>query len=95
MIFLDFYKNVLNCKTEDEVFNYILNTLKPSDRLWSYFVNWEKVFKNTKKTEIALNNLNYLIGKKDFDNEFRFLIKQNPEIVKVIPFLAVRDGLNK
>jgi type II restriction enzyme len=41
-----------------------------------------------------LNNLNYLIGKKDFDNEFKFLIKQNPEVAKVIPALVVRDGDN-
>jgi type II restriction enzyme len=89
---LDFYKNILNCRTEDEIFNYFIDKLKPSNRLWSYFVNWEKVFKNTRKIEIALNNLNYLIGKKDFDNEFKFLIKQNPGIAKVLPSLVVRDG---
>jgi type II restriction enzyme len=91
---LKFYNDTLGCKNEDEVFAYLLNTLKPSNMLWSYFVNWSKVFDNTKKIEIALNNLNYLIGKQDFDNEFRFLIRQNPEIAKVIPALVVRDGNN-
>jgi hypothetical protein len=41
-------------------------------------VNWEKVFTNTEQIEIAPNNLNYLIGKNNFDDEFRFLLKENP-----------------
>jgi type II restriction enzyme len=94
MIFLPFYREKLGCKNEDEVFDYLIKNLKPSILLWSYFVNWEKVFENTKRIEIALNNLNYLIGKADFDKEFKFLIKQYPEVVKAIPALVVRDGSN-
>lgn len=89
---LDFYKNVLKCQTEDDVFDYLLHNLKPSILSWTYFINWEKVFQNTKKTEIALNNLNYLIGKENFDDEFRLLLKESPSIAKTIPALAVRDG---
>ena len=91
---LDFYSKVLNCHSDDEVFNYFIKNLKPGILLWSYFVNWEKVFQNTKKIEIALNNLNYLIGKEDFDKEFRYLLNDNPKLAKVIPSLAVRDGSN-
>lgn len=94
MKILNFYKEKINCKNEDEVFDYIIKNLKPSNRLWSYFVNWEKVLKNTKEVEVALNNLNYLIGKDNFDEEFKFLIKKNPSIICVIPALAVRDGGN-
>lgn len=94
MKFIKFYQEVLGCKNEDEVFTYFLNNLKPSNMLWSYFVNWEKVFENTSKIELALNNLNYLIGKEDFDKAFRFLVKENQEIIKVIPALVVRDGKN-
>jgi type II restriction enzyme len=94
MKYLNFYNDVLNCKNQDDVFDYFIKNLKPSILLWSYFVNWEKVFENTRKIEIALNNLNYLIGKENFDDEFRFLIKQNPEVAKVIPALVVRDGDN-
>ncbi len=36
-----------------------------------------------------------MIGKDDFDEEFKFLLKENPNIVKVIPALVVRDGSNK
>lgn len=91
---LSFYKTVLKCQTPEQVFDYILSTLKPSNTLWSYFVNWDKVFENTKRIEVSLNTLNYLIGKEDFDNEFRFLLKKNPEVALAIPALVVRDGAN-
>ncbi|KJR42275.1 Restriction endonuclease, type II, DpmII, partial [Candidatus Magnetoovum chiemensis] len=52
---LNFYKTTLNCKNENEVFDYFMKNLKPSILVWSYFVNWEKVFDNTRKIEIALN----------------------------------------
>lgn len=91
---LDFYKTKLNCQTKESVFNFLISELKPSNRIWSYFVNWEKVFNNTREIEIALNNLNYLIGKDNFDDEFRFLLKENPSIAKVIPALVVRSGGN-
>ena len=91
---LNFYNEVLKCKNNNEVFDYLINNLKPSILLWSYFVNWEKVFKNERKIEIALNILNYLIGKDNFDEEFRALIRHNPEVARVIPALVVRDGDN-
>lgn len=91
---LTFYQEKLGCHTEDEVFEFLIANLKPSNRLWTYFVNWDKVLDNAKKIELALNNLNYLIGKKDFDNEFRYLLKHNPKLASVIPALVVRDGNN-
>ncbi len=92
---LSFYNDTLKCKSDDEVFDFLISNLKPSNMLWSYFVNWEKVLRNTKQIELALNNLNYLIGKDDFDKEFKFLLKENPNLAKVIPALVVRDGSNK
>jgi len=92
---LSFYKDVLKCKNGDEVFNYIISTLKPSNRLWSYFVNWEKVFENTRNFELSLNLLNYLIGKKNFDDEFRFLLKKSPNVIKAIPALIAKRGGSK
>ena len=95
MKYLSFYKEILGCKTDDEVFDYLVSSLKPSNTLWSYFVNWEKVLENTKKIELSLNVLNYLIGKEDFDSEFRLLLKENPGVAQAIPALVVRDGGNK
>ena len=78
MKYISAYKELLGCNNEDEVFQYFLNNLKPSNNLWTYFVNWSKVFENIKDIEIGLNTLNYLIGKDNFDSEFINLLKQNP-----------------
>lgn len=89
---IDFYKKTINCNNEDAAVKYFMDTLKPSILLWTYFVNWDKVKRNVKEIEVSLNTMNYLIGKKDFDNEFRMLLKQHPEVIHVIPSLLVRDG---
>lgn len=96
MKYLDFYQKELNCRTEDEVFDFFIKNLKPSFNLWDYFVNWNKVFANTREIEYALTKLNYLIGKKgkEFDTEFKFLLGQDPDVAQVIPALLVRDGSN-
>ncbi len=94
MKYLKDYKELLGCKDKDEVFAYFIKTLKPSTIVWTYFVNWEKVFDNVKEIEIGLNILNYLIGKDNFDEEFKTLLEKQPGIAKIIPALVVRDGDN-
>lgn len=86
------YEKTLSYSSPDDVFNHFMTTLKPSTIAWTYFVNWEKVFESVKEIEVGLNVLNYLIGKADFDKEFRFLLKKHPEVAKVLPALVVRDG---
>lgn len=92
MKYLQIYQELLGCNNEDEVFQYFINNLKPSNTLWTYFVNWTKVFENIKDIEIGLNTLNYLIGKDNFDEEFINLLKQNPQLIKILPNLVVRNG---
>ena len=94
MKYINYFNKVLKCNNPDKVFEYLINTLKPSVLIWSYFVNWEKVIRNTKQIEIALNQMNYLIGKKNFDDEFKYLLVQEPKLAKIIPSLVVRDGKN-
>ena len=94
MKYLETYKN-MKLTDDDAIFSYLIKSMKPSNTLWTYFVNWEKVFRNTGAIEVELNILNYLIGKDDFDGEFCRLIHQHPEVVKAIPALLVRDAVNK
>lgn len=94
MKYLETYKR-LNLVDDDAVFSHLISGLKPSNTLWTYFVNWEKVFRNTSAIEVELNILNYLIGKDDFETEFRGLIRQHPEVVRAIPALLVRDAMNR
>ena len=84
----------LGLKTEDHVFEHLLGTLSDAIRTWDYFVNWDKVYKNVADLEVHLNIWNYLIGKENFDEEFRTLVRKYPEIVTAIPSMVVRDGQN-
>lgn len=74
-------------------FNHLVTTFKSSIKTWDYFVNWNKVFANSSELEIALNKLNYLLGKDDLRGEFYKLYESNPDIVKALPvLLAVRES---
>ncbi len=74
-------------------FLVLFDSFKSSIKTWDYFVNWNKVFKNSSELEITLNKLNYLLGKEDLKAEFRNLYRLNPEIVKALPILlAVREN---
>ena len=78
--------------TLDLGFESFVETLRPSLKLWDYFVNWDKVFRNTREIEIHLNLWNFLLGKDDFDTEFEVLLTQHPQIVRALPSMVVRDG---
>lgn len=88
---LDYYskKNLLS---DDDIFNYLVKTMRPGVADWEYFVDWNKVFGNTREIEATLNIMNYLLGKNDFETEFRYLANKYPEILKMIPVLIVRNG---
>lgn len=78
--------------TTDLAFNDFVASLRPSLKLWDYFVNWDKVFRNTREIEIHLNLWNFLLGKENFEQEFDALLEEHPQIVKALPSLVVRDG---
>ena len=40
------FKSILNCNSDDEVFSYLISTLKETIKSWDYFVNWKKVIHN-------------------------------------------------
>lgn len=59
--------------------------------MWDYFVNWNKIEFNLQAIKYELNILHSLIGSVHIEKDFIKLIKKNPEIIKVFPFLlAVR-----
>jgi type II restriction enzyme len=59
---------------------------------FDYFVDWKKVLKNVEDIKIGLNTLNALIGADNFEEMFIKLIKKDPELIKLIPIILVRDG---
>lgn len=76
----------------NERLNEFLSSLSITNRTPEYYVNWEKVERETKKFELELNTLNYLIGKENIFDETLKLFKMQPNLIKVIPSLiASRD----
>ncbi|MFW6046791.1 MAG: type II restriction endonuclease [Candidatus Woesearchaeota archaeon] len=91
MKYIEFYKK--NNISEQDVFNYFINNMRSSIKVWDYFVNWNKVNNNLSKIDVELNILNSLIGKDNFDNAFKELLTKYPSIIKALPILlAVRDN---
>ena len=78
--------------SHEERLKQFLNTLSVTNRTPEYYVNWEKVDRETKKYELELNTLNYLIGKDDIYIEALDLFTKQPNLLKAIPSLiASRD----
>lgn len=78
--------NYHNLSSEERLKEF-LSTLSITNRTPAYYVNWEKVKRETKKFELELNTLNYLIGKKDIYSEAFKLFTKQPDLLKAVPSL--------
>lgn len=94
MKYSEIFKKRINCGNDEEVFEYLLSTLKETITKWDYFVNWAKVFNNLKGIEVDLNIINYLIGKDDIKSEFVDLLKKHPSVTRLIPILVASRESN-
>ncbi|GAA7911055.1 type II restriction endonuclease [Helicobacter pylori] len=75
-------------------FDIFLQSLKISNRALGFFVDWQKCLKNKNEISIALNHLNFLLGKdtKELKNCVKSLFKEYPKAFNVLNILiAVRD----
>ncbi|GAA7317216.1 type II restriction endonuclease [Helicobacter pylori] len=75
-------------------FDTFLKSLKISNRTLSFFTDWQKCLKNKNEISIALNHLNFLLGKdtKELKNCVKSLFKEYPKAFNVLNILiAVRD----
>jgi type II restriction enzyme len=69
-----------------------LETFRASIATYSYYVDFNKVFRNVDSIKIELNILNSLIGSKNIRQDFESILAKYPEVVKCIPvLLAVRS----
>lgn len=72
---------------------YFMGNLSMTNKTPDYFVNWEKVYRNTRRYEKHLNTLNYLVGKANILEEARILFEEQPNLLTAIPsLLASRDS---
>ena len=77
----------------ENAFEYLYKNFIPTISGFNYLVDWNTVVANKKKFELLLNNLNFLLSKKEsFEEDFEYLLRQNPAIVEALPILlATRD----
>ncbi|MCS4488100.1 type II restriction endonuclease [Streptococcus sciuri] len=83
----------LQLSPEDRLKEF-LSTLSVTNRTPEYYVNWDKVERETKQFELELNTLNYLIGKESIYDEALSLFAKQPNLLRAIPSLiASRDKI--
>ena len=84
-------------------FDKWLNNFKTSIADYTYYVDFEKIYKNVDKVKIELNILNSLIGSANIEEEFKNIIVKYPETLECIPLLLavhsseifIKDNLNE
>lgn len=73
-------------------FNTWFSKFKKSISDYTYYVDFDKIYKNVDKYKVELHILNSLIGCKDIENEFKKIIIEYPKTLECIPLLlAVRS----
>jgi type II restriction enzyme len=74
-------------------FSTWFSNFKSSICNYSYYVDFDKVYRNVNSIKIELNILNSLISSKNIETDFRNIIKKYPNTLKCIPIiLAVRTN---
>lgn len=73
-------------------FNEWFSKFKSSISDYSYYVDFEKIYRNVDKLKVELNILNSLIGSKNIEEEFQKILIKYPETLECVPLLlAVRS----
>jgi type II restriction enzyme len=74
-----------------EQFKNFLSQLSETNATLDYFTDFGKIVTNISKISIKLNQLNYLVGKKDLGKAIDELYQENPKVFEVLDILiAVR-----
>lgn len=71
-------------------FNAWLSTFRDTIANYTYYVDFDAVYRNLDRVKVELNIMNSLVGKKNIEEDFVKLLKRYPEILKVIPILIAK-----
>ncbi|MBU0278460.1 type II restriction endonuclease [Gemella sp. zg-1178] len=74
----------------DRNFDIWLSKMVNSIASWSWYTDFEKVYKNIDSIKIELNLLNTLINSKNIEVEFKNLVEKYPNILNAIPILIAK-----
>lgn len=75
-------------------FNNWLRTFRYSIADYSYYVDFDTVYKNVDGIKVELNILNSLIGSKQIESDFDSLVSKYPEVLKCIPILLAKREMD-
>lgn len=86
---INYYDNK-NLKNNDEVFDYLINTLIESIYTWDYFTQFDKCMSNAETFKKELKLLNTLLGfdEDKIENKLISIINENPNVKKVLLLLV-------
>ncbi|KHS56707.1 hypothetical protein QX51_12040 [Terrisporobacter othiniensis] len=84
------YYNDKNLKTEEQVFNYLIETLIDSIYTWDYFTDFKKSMENANSFDKELRALDTLLGlnKKELRQELIKIINENVKVKKALLLLV-------
>ena len=75
-------------------FNNWLSTFRESIANYTYYVDFDVVYKNFEDIKVELNILNSLVGSKNIEDDFEALIQRYPEVLKCIPILIAKREMD-
>lgn len=76
-------------------FNDWLSTFKESIADWTYYTNFDKVYRNVDEIKIELSMMNSLVNSKNIEEDFRLLVGRYPDVLRVIPVLIAKRESEK
>lgn len=72
---------------EEELVKIFTSSLLETNRAFNFYVNWNRPGKVIEKFNIELNILNALVRSKNYDEDFKKILKKVPTAVNVFPAL--------
>ena len=86
---INYYDNK-NLKNDDEVFDYLIDTLIESIYTWGYFTQFDKCMSNAEFFKKELNLLNTLLGLDEdkIEDKLISIINENPNVKKALLLLV-------
>lgn len=75
-------------------FNNWLSTFRESIANYTYYVDFDVVYKNFEDIKVELNILNSLVCSKNIEDDFEALLQRYPEVLKCIPILIAKREMD-
>lgn len=84
--------SLLGCRTEEESFRLLMDTLIPTIHRSDWFVDWNRIKANVAPHVRELALLNTVVGSADIERDLAALLTDYPKVLRVMPLLlASRD----